>query len=310
MDLAISASHLSRFYGRFEALRDVSFDVPSGSIFGFLGPNGAGKTTTLYVLLGLLPPKKGKVKVLGLDPVSQGDLLRSQVGCLLEEPGLYDVLTVRDNLQFFGRAQRMDENTLQKRINDTLDFFELTEFAKTRAGKLSKGMKQKAALARSILALPKLLFLDEPTANLDPEASVAFRELIVNLAKKHGITVFLNTHRLDEAQKICDNIAIIKKGTVMLTGSTNDLLNTSGKTSVIIKAKGFTNDSISKLGLKGSESNVSGDMLTTSLSSHDQVAGLVAKCVNLGYGVYEVKPSTLSLEELFVNVMESSNHDK
>jgi ABC-2 type transport system ATP-binding protein len=310
MDQAISASHVSRFYGRFEALKDVTFEVPSGSIFGFLGPNGAGKTTTLYVLLGLLPPKTGKVKVLGLDPVASGDILRSQVGCLLEEPGLYDSLSVKDNLLFFGRVQRMDERTLEKRIIDTLEFFELSDFSKTKAGKLSKGMKQKAALARSILALPKLLFLDEPTANLDPEASVAFRELIVNLAKKHGITVFLNTHRLDEAQKICDNIAIIKKGTVMLTGRTSDLLNSSQKTNVSIKAKGFDGDSIAKLGLLASQSTISGETLTTSLPGHDQVAGLVSKCVNLGYGVYEVKPSTLSLEELFVNVMENSDHDK
>lgn len=308
MNSAISASNLSRFYGKFEALKDVTFDVPVGSIFGFLGPNGAGKTTTLYVLLGLLPQKTGKARVLGLDPVTQGDQLRAQVGCLLEESGLYDVLTVKDNLEFFGRAQRMVESILQSRIKETLEFFELSDFAKTRAGKLSKGMKQKAALARSILAMPKLLFLDEPTANLDPEASVAFRELIVNLAKKHGITVFLNTHRLDEAQKICDHIAIIKKGKVALAGSTADLLNTSKEMTVTIKAKGFVSDSISKLGLDAGKSSISDDILTTRLGNHDMVPSLVSKCVGLGYGVFEVKPSTISLEELFVNVMEDSNH--
>lgn len=308
MNSAISAANVSRFYGKFEALKDVTFDVPVGSIFGFLGPNGAGKTTTLYVLLGLLPQKTGKVRVLDLDPVTQGDRLRAQVGCLLEESGLYDVLTVKDNLEFFGRAQQMDEATLQSRIKETLEFFELSDFVKTKAGKLSKGMKQKTALARAILAMPKLLFLDEPTANLDPEASVAFRELIVNLAKKHGITVFLNTHRLDEAQKICDHIAIIKKGKVMLSGSTTDLLNTSKEMTVTIKAKGFVSDSISKLGLDAGKSSISDDILTTRLTNHDVVAGLVSKCVGLGYSVYEVKPSTISLEELFVNVMEDSNH--
>ncbi len=308
MNAAISAVNVSRFYGKFEALKDITFEVPTGSIFGFLGPNGAGKTTTLYVLLGLLPQKTGKVRVLGLDPVTQGDQLRVQVGCLLEESGLYDVLTVKDNLEFFGRAQQMNEATLQSRIKETLEFFELSDFAKTRAGKLSKGMKQKTALARAILAMPKLLFLDEPTANLDPEASVAFRELIVNLAKKHGITVFLNTHRLDEAQKICDHIAIIKKGKVMLTGSTADLLNTSKELIVTVRAKGFTPETISKLGLETSKSNLSVDTLTTRLANHDMVASLVSKCVGLGYGVFEVKPSTISLEELFVNVMEDSNH--
>ncbi|NTU60757.1 MAG: ABC transporter ATP-binding protein [Caldiserica bacterium] len=308
MSSAITASNVSRFYGKFEALKDVSFEVPGGSIFGFLGPNGAGKTTTLYVLLGLLPQKTGKVRVLGLDPVTQGDKLRAQVGCLLEESGLYDVLTVKDNLEFFGRAQRMDEATLQSRIKETLEFFELSDFSKTKAGKLSKGMKQKTALARAILAMPKLLFLDEPTANLDPEASVAFRELIVNLARKHGITVFLNTHRLDEAQKICDHIAIIKKGKVMLSGSTADLLNSSREMTVTIKADGFASDSISKLGLDADKSNISDGTLTTSLANRDMVPNLVSRCVGLGYGVYEVKPSTISLEELFVNVMEDSNN--
>lgn len=308
MSSAITASNVSRFYGKFEALKDVSFEVPGGSIFGFLGPNGAGKTTTLYVLLGLLPQKTGKVRVLGLDPVTQGDKLRAQVGCLLEESGLYDVLTVKDNLEFFGRAQRMDEATLQSRIKETLEFFELSDFSKTKAGKLSKGMKQKTALARAILAMPKLLFLDEPTANLDPEASVAFRELIVNLARKHGITVFLNTHRLDEAQKICDHIAIIKKGKVMLSGSTADLLNSSREMTVTIKADGFASDSISKLGLDAGKSNISDGKLTTSLANGDMVPNLVSRCVGLGYGVYEVKPSTISLEELFVNVMEDSNN--
>jgi ABC-2 type transport system ATP-binding protein len=308
MSSAITASNVSRFYGKFEALKDVSFEVPGGSIFGFLGPNGAGKTTTLYVLLGLLPQRTGKVRVLDLNPVTQGDKLRAQVGCLLEESGLYDVLTVKANLEFFGRAQRMDELTLQSRIKETLEFFELSDFSKTKAGKLSKGMKQKTALARAILAMPKLLFLDEPTANLDPEASVAFRELIVNLARKHGITVFLNTHRLDEAQKICDHIAIIKKGKVMLSGSTADLLNSSKEMTVTIKADGFASDSISKLGLDAGKSNISDGALTTSLANRDMVPNLVSRCVGLGYGVYEVKPSTISLEELFVNVMEDSNN--
>ena len=308
MSSAITASNLSRFYGKFEALKDVSFEVPGGSIFGFLGPNGAGKTTTLYVLLGLLPQKTGKARVLGLDPVTQGDQLRAQVGCLLEESGLYDVLTVKNNLEFFGRAQRMDEATLQSRIKETLEFFELSDFTKTKAGKLSKGMKQKTALARAILAMPKLLFLDEPTANLDPEASVAFRELIVNLARKHGITIFLNTHRLDEAQKICDHIAIIKKGKVMLSGSTTDLLNSSKEMTVKIKADGFDQDSITKLGLDANKSNFSDGTLTTSLANRDMVPNIVSRCVSLGYGVYDVRPSTISLEELFVNVMEDSNN--
>jgi ABC-2 type transport system ATP-binding protein len=304
---AITARNVKRNYGRFEALKDVSFDVPKGSVFGFLGPNGAGKTTTLYVLLGLLPPKQGQVSVLGYNPVSEGDQLRSKVGCLLEDPGLYETITVKNNLEFFGRAQLMDEQTLQARTTELLEFFGLSDFAKTKAGKLSKGMKQKAALARAMLARPEILFLDEPTANLDPEASLAFRDLVLELATKHGITVFLNTHRLDEAQRICDHIAIIRQGTVLVCGSVADLLCTGKGTTVRIKAEGITDESVKQLSLKSEDVAVSGDLITIKLDDRKSIPGLVAKCVAAGLSIYEVKPDHLSLEELFMDVMEG-NH--
>ena len=208
------------------------------------------RQTTLYVLLGLLPPKEGQVSVLGYNPVTQGDQLRSKVGCLLEDPGLYEIITVKENLEFFGRAQLMEESELQARITELLEFFALTDFAKTKAGKLSKGMKQKAALARAMLARPEILFLDEPTANLDPEASLAFRDLVLELAKKHGITVFLNTHRLDEAQRICDHVAIIRQGRVLVSGSVADLLSNGNRTTVRIKADGISDESVKKLAIR------------------------------------------------------------
>jgi ABC-2 type transport system ATP-binding protein len=304
---AITAKNIKRNFGKFEALKGVTFDVPKGSVFGFLGPNGAGKTTTLYVLLGLLPPKEGQVSVLGYNPVTQGDQLRSKVGCLLEDPGLYEIITVKDNLEFFGRAQLMEESALQSRISELLEFFGLTEFAKTKAGKLSKGMKQKAALARAMLARPEILFLDEPTANLDPEASLAFRDLILELAKKHGITVFLNTHRLDEAQRICDHIAIIRQGNVLISGAVSDLLSTGNKTTVRIKADGITEESVKKLAIKPEDLTITSDMLTVKLDDKKSIPSLVAKCVTAGLSIYEVKPDHLSLEELFMDVMEG-NH--
>jgi ABC-2 type transport system ATP-binding protein len=307
MSLAITAQNISRFYGKFEALKDVSFQVPKGSVFGFLGPNGAGKTTTLYVLLGLLPPRTGNMSVLGFDPVRQGDALRSKVGCLLEEPGLYEMLSIKDNLTFFGKAQGMPENQISQRIKELLDFFELSDFAKTKAGKLSKGMKQKAALARAMLATPEMLFLDEPTANLDPESSIAFRDLVQSLAKKHGITVFLNTHRLDEAQRICDHIAIIKQGKVLLSGSVADLLSPSRETTVTIKASGLDDQTASKLGLEGTPTSITGDILTIRFCNIEMIPDIVSRCVGLGLRIYEIKPHGMTLEELFMDVMEG-NH--
>jgi ABC-type multidrug transport system ATPase subunit len=306
-ELAISASGIRRNYGRFEALKIVSFKVPRGSVFGFLGPNGAGKTTTLYVLLGLLPQKEGFVDVLGFNPVKEGDALRARIGCLLEEPGLYETLSVKANLEFFGRAQLMKESAIQARIKEMLEFFELSDFARTRAGKLSKGMKQKCALARAMLTNPDILFLDEPTANLDPEASIAFRDLVLKLARRHGTTVFLNTHRLDEAQRICDHIAIIKKGVVHVSGSTESLLEGDGLVTVRIKASGITDQAITKLSDSAAQLSFSGDMLTARLKRHDMIPGFVRECVDAGLGIYGVSPDRLSLEELFMEVMEGDH---
>lgn len=307
MEYAITAEGVKRNYGRFEALRNVSFKVPKGSIFGFLGPNGAGKTTTLYTLLGLLPQKEGSIEVLGMNPVRDGDAMRARVGCLLEEPGLYETLSVKANLEFFGRAQLMDEKLMQSRIVELLEFFELSDFAKTRAGKLSKGMKQKCALARAMLANPEILFLDEPTANLDPEASISFRDLVLELARKHSITVFLNTHRLDEAQRICDYIAIIKKGVVQVSGSVASLLAGNGFITVRVKASGIPDRFSEKLAGFALETSAEGENLSVKLTKNEQIPELVTKLVQFGLKIFEVKPDRLSLEELFMEVMEGEH---
>jgi ABC-2 type transport system ATP-binding protein len=201
----------------------------------------------------------------------------------------------------------MGEAAIQARIKEMLDFFELSDFAKTRAGKLSKGMRQKCALARAMLANPDILFLDEPTANLDPEASIAFRDLVQKLARKHGTTVFLNTHRLDEAQRICDHVAIIEKGVVHVSGSMESLLEGDGLVTVRIKAEGITDQSLSKLSGCAAQLTASGDMLTARLRKHDMIPGFVKDCVDAGLGIYSVTPDRLSLEELFMEVMEGDH---
>lgn len=306
---AIEVSGLKRNYGSFEALKGISFSVPKGSIFGFLGPNGAGKTTTLYILAGLLKAHSGEVSVLGFNPVKQGDLLRSRIGCLLEEPGVYDTLTCVQNLQFHGRAQRMDEKELKTRINESIEFFELSEFKNKKAATLSKGMRQKLALSRAMLANPDILFLDEPTANLDPQSSVHFRDLILKLAKQKGTTVFLNTHRLDEAQKTCDYVTIINQGMVLESGSLEQIQNRETGLRVRIKSPDFAGKDIDTL-ISNHAKNISvaDDTATIQLNKMDSIPTIVSELVAKGIRIYQVNPDKLSLEEIFMGLVEGGNH--
>ncbi len=303
---SIEVQGLRRFYGSFEALKGIDFAVEKGSVFGFLGPNGAGKTTALYVLVGLLNPNGGRVSVLGLDPARQGDVLRSKIGCLLEDPGLYDTLTVEQNLSFYGYAQLMPEKDIKDRIDELLKFFELTDYKKKRAGTLSRGMRQKTALARALLARPEILFLDEPTANLDPQASVHFRDLVLELARKYGITVFLNTHRLDEAQRICDSVAIIKTGKVVASGTVDQLRSQVKGITLRVKSPDFKGDAKAVADL-GVPAKVEGDLATIQLDNLDLIPSIVKKLVDSGFNLYEVVPDKLSLEEIFMEIVEE-NH--
>ena len=306
---AVDVYGLKRSYGKFEALKGITFSVPTGSIFGFLGPNGAGKTTTLYILSGLLLSHSGNVSVLGLDPAKQGDQLRSKIGCLLEEPGVYDTLTCTQNLQFHGRAQRMDEKTLKNKITESIDFFELSEFKNKKAATLSKGMRQKLALARAMLADPEILFLDEPTANLDPQSSVHFRDLIVKLAKQKGTTVFLNTHRLDEAQKICDHVTIINSGQVLESGSLEEIQNRESGLRVRIKSPDFVSKQMEELlTIKTKGITKSNDIVIIQVDKLDSIPDIVAGLVAKGIRIFEVRPDKLSLEEIFMGLVEGENH--
>ncbi len=203
-EYAIRTDGLSRSFGSVRAVDDVSLDVPAGTIFGFLGPNGSGKTTTIRLLLGLLEPDGGRASVLGFDSRSQAGEIRERTGSLLEHTGLYERLTAEDNLQFYGRAWNIPTETRKTRIDELLTHLGLWERRTDQVGNWSRGMKQKLAVARTMLHRPSLIFLDEPTAGLDPIASAAFRQDLSTLAAHEGVTVFLTTHNLPEAESLCN----------------------------------------------------------------------------------------------------------
>jgi ABC-2 type transport system ATP-binding protein len=204
---AIEVSHLSKVFGGRTAVDDVSFSVGQGEVFGFLGPNGAGKTTTVRMLGTLIAPTSGSASVAGvpLGPAGEAQI-RQRISITTEAPGLYKRLTVAENLDFFARLYGLPGR--QARIFEALSAVGLADRADDLCGSLSKGLKQRASLARSLLNEPEVMFLDEPTAGLDP---VAAREVLdlVNGLRKRGVTVFLTTHRLDEAEWLCDRVAIL-----------------------------------------------------------------------------------------------------
>jgi ABC-2 type transport system ATP-binding protein len=203
----LTASRLSRRFGDRIALDDVSFTLEAGEIFALLGPNGAGKTTTLRILAGLIAPSSGSVQVDG-EPMSprSAPRLRAHIGFLTEAPGLWDRLTVRQNLLVYARLYGL--SSPERAVETALERFEIRDRGDDRAAQLSKGLKQRVALARSILHDPRIAMLDEPTSGLDPESARDVRELILSL-RERGRAVLLCTHNLDEVERVADRVAVL-----------------------------------------------------------------------------------------------------
>ena len=223
MNTIIEVNNLERTFGDHKAVDGMTFAVETGEVFGLLGPNGAGKTTTVRLLNGIIPPSGGSARVFGFDPATQGESIRRKTGVLTETPALYERLSARDNLEFFGTLQEIPEKDLDHRVDEMLVFFELSARAKDKVETYSKGMKQRLAIARSLIHKPPLLFLDEPTSGLDPEASQQVDDLIATLGQTDGQTVILATHNLLEAQRLCDRVAIMNHGHILALGSLKEL---------------------------------------------------------------------------------------
>jgi ABC-2 type transport system ATP-binding protein len=207
---AIQAQNLTRDYDGLRALDRISFSVEQGEIFGFLGPNGAGKTTTIKILTGQLRPTAGAAQVMGCDVVKERDRLKSQIGVVFEYQNIYERLSARDNLAFAARLYGVDK----AQVEAALAQFGLAERAKERTRQFSNGMKQRLLIARAMLHQPTVLFLDEPTRGLDPNMARGIRAIVVELAKA-GVTVFMTTHYMEEADHLCRRVAIIDQGRIV-----------------------------------------------------------------------------------------------
>ncbi|HET6316457.1 MAG TPA: ABC transporter ATP-binding protein [Chloroflexota bacterium] len=228
----IYARALRREFGRSVAVDDVSLDVPEGTILALLGPNGAGKTTTVRMLAGLLAPTAGDAEVAGCDVRRQPADLRSRVGLVTDVPGLHDQMTPNSYLDFFGQLYGVPTSIRRSRIADLLAMFGLEDAATRRMAGFSRGMQHKVAIARALLHEPSVLFLDEPTAGLDPLAARMVRDLIVGL-KHSSRTIVLCTHDLDEADRLADTVAIMRRGRVVACDAPGALRAAASRTTLV-----------------------------------------------------------------------------
>ncbi len=224
-DFEVSISGLTKCFGDILAVNHMSLDVPAGCIFGLLGPNGAGKSTTIRLLCTLLTPTEGTALVGGYDIIESPVSVREITGVLPEEGNhtLYQTMSVYENLEYFARLYGVAEGEIPQRIEELLSFMSLWERKDDRAGELSTGNRQRLALCRALLHRPRVLLLDEPTSALDPVAAKRVRELILRLAREYNQTFFINSHNLPEVQRMCDRIAIINDGNILMTGTTAEL---------------------------------------------------------------------------------------
>lgn len=228
MQNSIEVKNLTKKFGEFTAVNDISFSVPVGSIFAFLGPNGAGKTTTIKMLTTLLMPTSGSITLNGFNLPEGQDDVRKSFGIVFQDPSLDDELTAYENMEFHGILYGVPNEIREARIKELMGFVELWDRKDSLVREFSGGMKRRLEIARGLLHHPKVLFLDEPTIGLDPQTRNHLYGYIQNLNKNEGITVFLTTHYMEEAEKMAQNIAIIDAGKIVARGTSEELKKQTG----------------------------------------------------------------------------------
>ena len=305
---AIETNNLTKRFGALTAVDSLSLQVPRGSVFGFLGPNGSGKTTTVRLLLGLLEPDAGSGRVLGNDIATHDAVIRTVSGALLEHNGLYERLSAEKNLDYYANIYHLPPAQKQTRIRELLESVDLWERRKEEVGKWSRGMKQKLAIIRALIHRPKVLFLDEPTAGLDPLASIALRDELKALVEREGVTVFLNTHNLAEAEKLCDLVGVIHKGRLLQVGTPAELGQIGGSASVMIAGEGFTPalvQAVARLPEIIQVQAKNGSLQLTLSSPQTRIHQAITLMVEHGAQIEEVVREKSSLEKVFVQLVEN-----
>src|SRR5277367_1788559 len=304
--LAISANHLVRRFGEFTAVNDVSFRLAKGDIFGFLGPNGSGKTTVIKMLTGLLPLSGGTAFVDGIDVMKDPEGVRENIGYMSQNFSLYSDLTVQENLTFYGRIYGLSAERLRKRMDEVIQLNGLGPYLNRLSAQLSGGWKQRLALGCAMLHEPKLVFLDEPTAGIDPVARRQLWDLLFELSA-HGITFFVTTHYMDEAER-CSHVAYIYYGKLIADGTPNSLrelpeVKPEGTIRVEITTPEVTRALRYTRTMQGIRSaTIFGQSIHALIDDHTDLHTLQEQLLKNGIAVAEIRPLAPSLEDVFVEL--------
>jgi ABC-2 type transport system ATP-binding protein len=315
MNGIINCDRVAFKYGENYALRDFTFKVNSGEVVALLGPNGAGKTTSVRVMNGLLPVESGSVQVFGLNAGSNGTKIRKRTGVLTETPALYERLTAMQNLTFFGTLAGLSREEVEKHSRHMLDIFGLAGRADDRVDTFSKGMKQRLAIARAMLHDPEMLFLDEPTSDLDPEAAKQVGDTILEITGRNSRTVILCTHRLAEAERLCDRVAIMSKGYVMAFGTLDELRHeVCPSISVVFRISSpFAADDIEWLKNQRGINSVDiahDNELVLGMPDEDPIPAMLDHFIKLGAQIHAVEPRKASLEEIYLHLQHNGRKEK
>ena len=301
--VVLDVRDLARDFGAIRALDGLSFVVRSGEVVGLLGHNGAGKTTTIRVLNGLLAAHGGHVRAFGLDPAEAGPEIRARTGVLTESPSVDERLSARENLSFAATLFGVDPSAVARRVDDVLERFRLADRADDRTAGFSRGMKQRLALARTLLHDPEVLFLDEPTAALDPVAARDVHELIRNFAGDAARTVVITTHNLVEAQRLCDRVVILRQGRSIADGTPDEISRRLvGIGDVVVEV---SPSDVAKAAavlhavVEGLEIEPADELLTLRGLDRERIPGIVSSLVDQGIKVYRVSPAEPSLEDAY-----------
>lgn len=300
----LEVENLTRRFGDVVALDGIDFEVPAGQVVGLLGHNGAGKTTTIRLLNGLLGPTGGRVRTLGRDPLSEGPEVRRHTGVLTETPSLDDRMTAGESLRFWADMWGVPSDTAELRIGSLLERFELAERADDRVGGYSRGMRQRLALARALIHDPAVLFLDEPTAALDPIAALGVRDLVRSLAADDSRTVLICTHNLAEAQDLCDRVIILRSGRVVADGTTAEV---AGVANLPVRVRlevdpDHVDTAVALTQVVDGASAVAGEdgWVTIEDMHRESIPGLVRELVSAGVALYRLVPEEPTLEAAYV----------
>jgi ABC-2 type transport system ATP-binding protein len=292
----LETKNLTKTYKGVNVVENLNLKIKEGEIYGFLGPNGAGKTTTIRMLLGLITPSKGDIQIFGKDFKDNRLDILSAVGSLVESPSYYPHLSGENNLETIRKIL----NVPKQKIYEVLDLVRLTKVADRKVSEYSLGMKQRLAIAASLLGNPRLIILDEPTNGLDPAGIIEIRDLIIKLPKEHGITVIISSHLLSEIEQVASQVGIITKGNMIFQDSI-EVLREKANRRILFNTSDF-NKTSKILTNEGIEISENSQGIVMNIQTNKQIGSLVRKMINSDIDVYRIVEEKTSLEDIFLEL--------